>query len=136
MIDALTIRTCIGSLQMRTDDERPSHFASWVVEQGGTWPVIPEKGNQVIVQLFGVVGTGTLIGEAICNWINAASRLADTEERVEKARAALRGPTDIDGKTVHAHCETLKSFGTPEDFALAVTLATRFLAKPPNGQAA
>ncbi|MEY8099566.1 hypothetical protein AB9F29_19480 [Falsihalocynthiibacter sp. S25ZX9] len=120
MIDLEHIQTCLGSLQMRTEEERPSHFASWVVEQGGTWPVMPRGvAHLVEVQLFEITGLGASSIEAIHDWMKCANRRVETAEKLNTARNALRDAASISDAVVHAHCQTLKSLGTPEDSHLA-----------------
>ncbi|MEY8117625.1 hypothetical protein AB9F26_05060 [Falsihalocynthiibacter sp. BN13B15] len=120
MIDLEHIQTCIGSLQMRTEEERPSHFASWVVEQGGTWPIMPRGvAHLVEVQLFEITGLGTSPIEAIRDWMKCASRRIETAEKLNTARNALRLPDIISDADIATHCEILKSLGTPEDSHLA-----------------
>lgn len=120
MIDLEHIQTCIGSLQMRTEEERPNHFASWVVEQGGTWPVMPSgEAHLVEVQLFEITGLGASPIEAIRDWTKCASRRIETAEKLSAARKALRLPDIISDTDIATHCEILKSLGTPDDSHLA-----------------
>ena len=66
------------TLAQMPEADRPDHFASAVIEGGGTYAVPgtgtgtgPETGF-VVLQLHGISGTGRSEGEAIVAWIRAA----------------------------------------------------------------